>query len=205
MTLRIYGAAIAAVAVALPGAAVAQRAPQAQIVIVDTQRILSECVACKAAATVLQAELQQIQGRAQQLGQPLEVEAKALADLTKGKTTYDAATTTRINTFQSRQTAAQRELQQREQTFQRNRAFVSQQINTRMEPIIVQVMTARGANIALDKQATLATASALDVTTDVLRTLDQQLPSVSAVAPPPAAAPAGTAPAPTPPPAQPGR
>jgi hypothetical protein len=40
-------------------------------------------------------------------------------------------------------------------------------------------MTARGANVALDVQATIARAQALDVTNEVLTALNQQLPSVS--------------------------
>jgi hypothetical protein len=40
-------------------------------------------------------------------------------------------------------------------------------------------MTARGANVALDVNATLARTQALDVTTEVLTQLNQQLPSVS--------------------------
>jgi hypothetical protein len=40
-------------------------------------------------------------------------------------------------------------------------------------------MTARGANLAVDRGATLAAAPALDITSEVLAQLNQQLPSVS--------------------------
>ena len=69
-----------------------------------------------------------------------------------------------------------------------------QQINARLNPIISQVMQTRGANLAVGVDATLAHAAAINVTTDVLTLLNQQLPSVS-VTPLPAAA-AGQQPAP---------
>jgi Skp family chaperone for outer membrane proteins len=42
-----------------------------------------------------------------------------------------------------------------------------------------QVMTQRGANVAVDTNATLARANSVDITNDVLAQLNQQLPSVS--------------------------
>ena len=66
-----------------------------------------------------------------------------------------------------------------EQNLRSTSAHVVQQINVRLNPIINQVMTQRGANLALDVSATLAHNNALNVTTDVLNALNQQLPSVN--------------------------
>ncbi len=55
-------------------------------------------------------------------------------------------------------------------------------------------MKARGANVAIDPQSILAYEPALDVTTDVLAQLNQQLPSVSTTAPAAPAAPAAPRP-----------
>jgi outer membrane protein len=179
------GAAFCALAAAIPAAAPAQRAGPAIVVVVDTARIFSECTACRAAQTQLQTQLQQIQQRAQQLGQPIETDAAAIQTAVRalaGKQP-DAALQQRITALQARQNTANQELQGREQGFRRNQAYVAQQINTRLNPIITQVMTARGANIAVDKQATLASSASLDVTNDVLAQLNQQLPSVNVNAP----------------------
>ncbi|HEY0446548.1 MAG TPA: OmpH family outer membrane protein [Allosphingosinicella sp.] len=179
------GAAFCALAAAIPAAAPAQRAGPAIVVVVDTARIFSECTACRAAQTQLQTQLQQIQQRAQQLGQPIETDAAAIQTAVRalaGKQP-DAALQQRITALQARQNTANQELQGREQGFRRNQAYVAQQINTRLNPIITQVMTARGANIAVDKQATLASSASLDVTSDVLAQLNQQLPSVNVNAP----------------------
>jgi len=91
----------------------------------------------------------------------------------------DAALQGRITAFQTAQNNAQQELARGEQNLRSIQAHVQQQIGTRLQPIINTVMTSRGANIAVDRGATLAAAPALDITNDVLAQLNQQLPSVS--------------------------
>ena len=181
-----FGAAAAALALAMPAVAPAQQLPPAVIAVVDTQRIYAQCTACVAANQQLQAQRQQLEQRAQQLAAPLQTEQNALATavnaLPQGQQP-DAVLTQRITTFQTQQENARRELQGREQTIQRNAAFVVQQINQRLEPIVTQVMQQRGATIAVDRGATLAINSTLDVTDAVLALLNQQLPSVSVNAP----------------------
>lgn len=185
MNKFVFGAALAALATAIPAAAPAQRTAPAVIVVIDTQRVFSECTACKAAQTQLETQLQQIQQRAQQLNQPLQTEAQSLqaaAQALNGKEP-DAALQQRATAFQQKQSAAAQEIAQREQTFARNRAYVAQQINARLDPIINQVMSTHGATVALDTQATLARSASLDVTNEVLAALNQQLPSVNTTAP----------------------
>ncbi len=164
----------------------------AVIAIVNSDRIFRECNACKTAQTQLQTQLTQIQQRAQQLNQPLQTEGQSLqtaVNALAGKQP-DAALQKRAADFQQKQNAAQQELAQREQTFNRNRAYVAQQVQQKMNPIISQAMTARGATVALDQGATLASAASIDITNDVLTALNAQLPSVSTTAPPPPAQPA---------------
>lgn len=187
MNKYTFGAALGALALAIPAAAPAQRAPAAAIVVVDMERVYQECTACKAANAQLQTQLQQIQQRAQQLAQPIQTEGTAIQTAIRalnGKQP-DAALQARITALQTKQNQGNQEIQGREQTLRSTQANVAQQINTRLNPIINQVMTARGANLALDATSTLARAQALDVTNDVLAQLNQQLPSVT-VAPLPA-------------------
>ena len=187
MNKYTFGAALGALTLAIPAAAPAQRAPAAAIVVVDMERVYQECTACKAANAQLQTQLQQIQQRAQQLAQPIQTEGTAIQTAIRalnGKQP-DAALQARITALQTKQNQGNQEIQGREQTLRSTQANVAQQINTRLNPIINQVMTARGANLALDATSTLARAQALDVTNDVLAQLNQQLPSVT-VAPLPA-------------------
>ncbi len=190
-------------------AAYAQKAPAAVIIVVDTERVYRECTACLAAQTQIQGLVTSARTRATQLGQPLQTEAQSIEQAGAAirnqtgaaRTTAETALNTRVQSFQQRQTAAQQEIAGLEQNIQSTQAHVVRQINTRLNPIISSVMTARGANVALDVNATLARSNAIDVTTAVLAALNQQLPSVS-VTPLPAApgqpAPAQPTPAPAP-------
>ncbi len=182
-----FGAAFAALSLAAPGAAQAQRTPGAVIVVVDTDRVYRECTACRAAQTQLQGLVASARTRAQQLGQPLQTEAQsieqagaALRNQTgAARTAAETALNTRVQQFQQRQTTAQQEVARLEQNIQSTQAHVLRQINERLNPVVTQVMNARNANLALDVSATLARSNTLDVTNDVLTALNAALPSVS--------------------------
>src|SRR5690348_3033487 len=108
MTKLFFGTALAALALAIPAAAPAQRLPQAVVAVVDIGRVSTECTACRAAATQLQTQAQQLQTRAQTLqqqlaaeGQPIQTSINAL----NGKQP-DAALQQRITAFQTKQNSA---------------------------------------------------------------------------------------------------
>ncbi|HEX8643412.1 MAG TPA: OmpH family outer membrane protein [Allosphingosinicella sp.] len=180
-------AAALALSIAVPTAAPAQRTPNAMVVIVDTDRIYRECTACRAAQAQLQGLGNQLQQRAQALGQPLETElqsiqqAAAAARNTTGaaRTTAETQLQARAQRLEQQRSAAQQELGRMEQNLRSTQANVIQQINARLNPIITQVMTQRGANLAVDVSATLAHSGALNVTDQVLQLLNAQLPSVN--------------------------
>ena len=182
------GAALAALSATMPGTALAQRTPNAQIVVVDTGRILRECTACVAAQGQIQGQITALQQRQQTLGAPLQTEAQAIdAEARRiralpagaARTAAETALTNRARNLQTRETTANQELGRTEQTIQSTRAHVIQQIQQRLKPIIDGLLAARNANIVVDKDATLAYAPALEVTNEVLQQLNQQMPSVS--------------------------
>ena len=174
-------AAMAAIALLSPAAASAQRLSPAVVAVVDTDRILRECTACRAAQNQLQTQLTQLQTRQQQLATPLQTEAQAIqAAVTalQGKQP-DAALQTRIQSLQTRQNQANQELGRSEQTLRSTQAHVVQQINQRLGPIIQGQLATTGASLIVDRGAALAVAPAIDITNAVLAQLNQQLPSVS--------------------------
>ncbi|MCP3729097.1 OmpH family outer membrane protein [Sphingomonas sp. MG17] len=178
------------------GAAAAQALADAKVAVVDVDRIMSQCTACVAANGQLQQQRTALQTFAQQQGQPLQGEQTSLEAAVKaaaGKP--DAALSTRIQAFQTRAQNAQRAVSEREQTFQRNVQFVQQQIAQKMVPVVQQIAQQRGASVAIARESLLFSATSVDITDAVLATLNQQLPSVSVTAPPPAQP---TAPAPAP-------
>lgn len=187
----LIATSMAAVALVIAPASAQVRAPATQMIVVDTGKVFSDCTACKAAQAALKVQADAIQARQQALAGPLQTEGQALqqaVNLLAGKEP-DAALKARATAFQVKQQNAQKELAGREETFNRNRAFVGQQVSARLNPIIVATMKARGANVAIDPQSILAYEPALDVTADVLAQLNTQLPSVSTIAPVAPAAP----------------
>src|SRR3546814_20066864 len=78
MNKFVFGAALAALATAIPASAPAQRLGGAVIAVVDVEQVMAQCTACVAARTQLQQQLQQAEGRAHQLSQPLEPAAQSI-------------------------------------------------------------------------------------------------------------------------------
>jgi Skp family chaperone for outer membrane proteins len=181
MKTLIYLAALTASAVAIPTAASAQRAPAAVVVVVDSERVYRDCTACKSAQSQLQPRLTTLQNRPKALADGLRPEGQAIQAAIRalaGKDP-DAALRTRVQAFQTKEEAANKELQTGQQNLQSIQANVLRQINTRLNPIINQVMTSKGANVAVDVGATLAHSQATDATAEVLAALNAALPSVS--------------------------
>ena len=168
-----------AASTALPTAVHAQA--RGGVLVVDTNQIMSTCTACKAASTQLQQRESTLRSRAQALQTQLQTEGKPIQDAVdalKGKQP-DAALTQRITAYQTKERNAQQELQRSQRELQSTAAHVQQQVGGRLIQIVEQVRARRGAQLAVAKDATLANDNTIDVTTEVLTALNQQLPSVS--------------------------
>ena len=174
-----FSLAVAVSALTVSGTAHAQQRPG--VLVVDTDRILSECTACKAAATQLQSQLQAGRTRAQQLDASLKPEAEALEKAVQalGGRQPDAALQARIAAFRTKQQQGQTELSNRENTLQSTQAHVQQQIGRRLVQIVEQSRARRQASIVVSKGNTLASDTSIDITGEVLTALNQQLPAVS--------------------------
>ena len=178
MNKLMISAAFAVSALSLPTAAFAQAAP---ILIVDSERVLADCTACKAASAQLQAKQTAMRTRAQTLQQQLEAEGKPLqtaVDALNGKEP-PAALKTRIAAFQTKEKSAQQEMQSSQQTLQSTLQNVQQQIGVKLVAVVESVRARRSAAIVLAKNSTIANDAAIDVTAEVLAALNQQLPAVS--------------------------
>lgn len=185
MKKLLVTAAIAASFIA-PGAAQAQAVPAAIVAVVDLERVQTDCTACKAAQAALRGQVSAYQNREKALAGPLQTEGKAIQAavdaLPQGKEP-DAALQARIKAFQTRQQQGAQELATQQQQIQRNNQYISKQIMDKLAPIYRQVMQKRGANILVDVNATLATSTSVDVTSDVVSALNATLQSVSTNAP----------------------
>lgn len=182
---KILFAALAASTFLVPAVASAQALPAPVIAIVNIQRAQTQCNACKTALTQLETQLNGLKALQASLEAPLRTEGAALeaaAGALAGKPA-DAALKARATAFENKRNDAERQITARDKTFQANRAFVLQQINTKLEPAVVSVLAKRGASVMLDTTQVIRSAPALDVTADVIAALNATLPSISTTAP----------------------
>ena len=183
MTKHLLAALVATTAAAAVPA-FAQAIPDAKIAVVDTQRVLTECTACRAANTQLQAQQAQLRTQAETLSAPLRTEGQSLQTaVAAAKGNPDAALQARITAFESRRNAAQQQVATGEQSLERNAAYVNQQIGAKARPIIQQIAQQRGATLAVDKASTIYSAANVEITDAVITQVNSQLPSVSVTAP----------------------
>ena len=197
MNRLTFGALAAASAILVPIAAQAQQLPAAVIAVVDRDEIARTCTQCVAASQQLQGQVTAYQQREQQLRTQVQTEGQAIEAviraLPQGQQP-DAATQARIQAWQTLQQNAANELGPRQEQVRRNQSFVIQQMLQRMDPLISQVMQQRGANIAVDVNATLAHASTLNITPAVLALMNQNGTPFNVNAPPPQQQPAAQQP-----------
>jgi outer membrane protein len=181
MTKIAIGAALAALALAVPGAAVAQRGGSPDILVVDIGRISSECNACRAAAQQLTGQATAFEQRRQQLAQQLQTAQQPLSTAIEalGGKQPDPALQGRIRAYESQRTAAEQEIQNRGNQLQSIGANVNLQIETQLRGIVEQIRAQRNASIVIAKGAAWANAPAIDITNEALAALNQRLPAVS--------------------------
>lgn len=184
----LFAAALAASTVILPAAAQAQALPTAQIAVVDTARVGAECNACVTAAAQLNQQRDAIRAREAELAGPLEASGQAIQNeinaLNGAQPSADLQQ--RAQQFEASRQAAAREIAQRQQTLQRNSAYVSQQFTAQLQPAVQAVMQARGATLVMDEQQALMHSPAIDITADVLAEVNRRLTSIVTTAPAPA-------------------
>jgi outer membrane protein len=156
-------------------------AQSANILIVDSERIISDCTACKSASSQLQTRQSTLRARAQTLQTQLQTEGKpiqAAVDALNGKAP-DAALQAKITAYQTKERSAQQELATSTRTLESIAAHVNQQIGNKLVTVVEGVRARHSAAIVLTKNSTIANDNSIDVTTEVLTALNQALPSVA--------------------------
>jgi len=176
---------VAAASAVIPAAAHAQALPAAVVAVVDLDKVTSSCTACRTAQTALQGQVTSLETRQKSLATPLQTEQQSIQtaiNALNGKEP-DAALQARIRAFEAKRQQSAQDIANQEQQIRRNQQYVQQQVATKLGPIYQQVMQRRGANVLVEASATLATASAIDVTNDVLTGLNAAMPTIQVVAP----------------------
>lgn len=164
---------VAAAVVALAGPAIAQDAAL-RIGVVNSERILRESIAAKAAQQRLEQEfsrrdkeLQETAARIKQLGERLERDLSVLSDTDRGRRQREIAELDRE--FQRRQREFREDLNQR-----RNEELAS--VIERANRVIRQIAEQEKFDLILQGQETVFASPRLDMTDKVLRALNAAAP-----------------------------
>ena len=86
--------------------------------------------------------------------------------------------TQRQQEFQNKQTALQNRMQDRQTQIQNGFAIAGQQIDQALAPILQAIMTERGANMLLDRNAVILATIDVDVTPTAIERLNEVLPTL---------------------------
>ena len=180
-----YSLALGAMSVVAPALVATPVHAQAatSIIVVDLDRVIAESNAFKGASATLKPQVDALQARAKALGTQLETEAGTLSKARETNTMAPAAFDAKVKEFQGKQTAARSELEGKQRSLQLANAYVIDQINKALDPLIKALMTEKRAQIALQSGATVAVGPGVDVSSELLTRLNTALPRVNTTPP----------------------
>jgi outer membrane protein len=177
-------------ALALAVAAVFTVAPAAMaqgtvIMVIDESRILGDSKAGKDMFTKLKNIENQINAELKPTRDSLEAERQALATQLQGKTreaiVADAALVKKIEDFQKKTNdfAQKRTTLSQEYAATEQKSFID--FNSALEPVLLEVVKEKNAQVVLSKSQAVFTADSVDATSAIVAKLDQKTPSITVV------------------------
>ncbi len=172
-------------AVWLPGRAGAQdpvtATPQPVILVVDYRQVLQDAVATRSVQTALES----VRAAYQEEFVALEQELRQInQDLAEDRATLGPEEMAqRRAEFEQRVAEAQREAGSRRIALEGAQSRAMEQVQAVLLEVIAEIMRERGANMVLGKSQIVWVDSALDISAEALRRLDERLPSVDVTVP----------------------
>lgn len=155
------------------------------VVVIDQGKILADSKAGKDMLTKLKNIETQINSELKGPADALSAERKTLATKVEGKTEQavlaDAALVTQIEGFQKKANdlAAKRQVLSQEFAATEQKAFVD--FNKALEPVLLEVIKEKNAQVVLYKNQVVFSADNVDATAAVITKLDQKTPSIAVV------------------------
>ncbi|MEX1250135.1 MAG: OmpH family outer membrane protein [Hyphomonas sp.] len=155
------------------------------VIIIDEGRILADSKAGKDLFTKLKNIETQINNELKAPRDALEAERTSLAAQVDGKTreaiVADAALVARIEAFQTKanEFAQKRSLLQQEYAATEQKGFVD--FNTAIEPVLLEVVKEKGAQVVLSKSQAVFSADTVDATPAIVSKLDVRTPAITVV------------------------
>lgn len=155
------------------------------VIIIDEGRILTDSKAGKDLFTKLKNIETQINNELKAPRDALEADRTSLAAQVDGKTreaiVADAALVARIEGFQTKanEFAQKRSVLSQEYAATEQKAFVD--FNTALEPVLLEVVKEKGAQVVLSKSQAVFSADTVDATPAIVSKLDVRTPSITVV------------------------
>ncbi len=173
----VLGAALPALAQAQRAPAAGGKVPPAVIAVIDIQRIMRDASAHKGARQQLEQFRNSFQAEMAKEDEKLRAEDQELVRQRSILTpeVWDQ----RRQAFQTKVIEVQRRVQERSQAVDKSMAGVREQIAQQVVKILEELGGERGFNMVLDRsQMHVIIGDNIDLTVEVLKRLDQRLPSV---------------------------
>jgi Skp family chaperone for outer membrane proteins len=155
------------------------------IMVIDEGRIVSESKAGKDMFTKLKNIETQINAELKPTRDALEAERQSLATKLDGKTreaiVADAALVKQIEDFQKKSNdfAQKRTTLSQEYAATEQKSFVD--FNTALEPVMLEVVKEKNAQVVLSKSQAVFTADTVDATASIVTKLDAKTPTITVV------------------------
>ncbi|MBI1252778.1 MAG: OmpH family outer membrane protein [Hyphomonas sp.] len=155
------------------------------IMVIDEGRIVGESKAGKDMFTKLKNIETQINAELKPTRDALEAERQALATKLDGKTreaiVADAALVKQIEDFQKKANdfAQMRTTLSQEYAATEQKSFID--FNTALEPVMLEVVKEKNAQVVLSKSQAVFTAETVDATASIVAKLDQKTPAITVV------------------------
>lgn len=165
---------LTALCLAIGAAAAAQaQTPNAQIIIVDFDRVSREALVGQDISAQMESNRVDLESYARQIQQQLGAEQQELQQ--QRSIVSQEAFQQRLQQFQQKAQQQQGQLQTLTQQARQAMQQANLEVQRALRPIVRQVMEEKGANVVLDKALVAQHAAGLDVTTEVIERLNQTL------------------------------
>ncbi|MCE9651420.1 MAG: OmpH family outer membrane protein [Parvibaculum sp.] len=173
----LAGLAVASFVAGASVTAAQAAAPNAIIVIVNSEQLFAQSKVGQSVRTQIQALAKKLQAEGKTKEDALKAEAKKLGE--QRALLSEADFGKKVQAFEQKQQDVQQSMQKKGQALQVASNKARGQIETAIRPIFADIMKAHGANILLDQSVVLAGGVDLDVTAEVLKALDAKITTVS--------------------------
>lgn len=188
MTSKIRTALIAAAALAAPMTLAGQAHAQARsVAVADQERAIAESNAFKTAMTQMQTtyktQIDQLTARRTALQAEIQPLVTAYENAAKAPNATEASVRPSATALQTKNNAANQELQRIGAPVELARAYVIEQIALKMNDALKATMTARNVDLLLVPNATVSYQPAADITTALTGEINRLVPSVQIVPP----------------------